>query len=505
MNRIVIEMTMVVDGLGTEQTSYFSTSGFTTKPTDTPPNTYVAPRIKSAGSFKRELFSGSRVTGSVRPSFGEIVLFNGDGGLDTWMGYGISGGKVVVRVGPEDGAYPAAYTTVYIAYAQHLLADFSEIRVRLRDRLLLLDQPMVKEQFAGTGGLEGAATMAGKLKQWVSEDPGWFPPILVDPALQLYFVQATGAGTLLSSIAVYEGGLAITRNTDYADSATLLSTSPAPGEVRVWGGEADNAGPVYFRLGSVPQYDIRVYSAGFPRTSTGLGSWTMGMVAQMAGVADAAAGGTGNVGGLLVDDNSTYMEVLEGCCAFSHQYFGFSRLDVFRAGTLAAPGASPVYTFNQHNAKNWARSPVQDMDAPVWSVTVNSGECWPSNLVSGASAAMKDYLSREPWQHTFSRQVETTRTANPGAVATTVEVKGRHFTSSFSQGIFMDGYMALYGTQRDFYTCTVPLSATALALELHDTVAIAIPRFGLDTGRNFRIITQEIDCDNRHITFGMWG
>ena len=48
-----------------------------------------------AGTMRRELFSGTRVTGAVRPSFGELVLINADGGLDAWMGYGISGAKVV--------------------------------------------------------------------------------------------------------------------------------------------------------------------------------------------------------------------------------------------------------------------------------------------------------------------------------------------------------------------------------------------------------------------------
>lgn len=234
IERIVVEMTMVVDDIGTEQTQYFATSGFTTKPTDTPANTYVAPRIKSAGSFKRELFGGSRVTGSVRPSFGEIVLFNGDGGLDSWMGYGVSGGKVVVRIGPEDGAYPVDYTTIYIAYAQYIRADFSEIKVILRDRLHLLDQPLVTAQFEGTGGLEGTTAMVGKLKQWVAGDPGYFPPILVDPATQLYFVQSTGPSTLLSSIKVYEGALEISRGADYADSLTMLSTSPSIGTARFW-------------------------------------------------------------------------------------------------------------------------------------------------------------------------------------------------------------------------------------------------------------------------------
>ena len=169
-DRFVAEITLTVDGAGTTQTFYFATSGFATKPSDTPANTYIAPRLQSAGTLRRELFSGTRVAGVVRPSFGELLLFNGDGALDAWIGYGVSGGKVTVRMGDEDAAYPGGYTTVYVAYAQQLIANFDTIQVVLRDRINLLDQPIVTAQFTGAGGLEGTTGVAGKLKQWVSSD-----------------------------------------------------------------------------------------------------------------------------------------------------------------------------------------------------------------------------------------------------------------------------------------------------------------------------------------------
>ena len=59
--------------------------------------------------------------------------------------------------------------------------------------------------------------------------------------------------------------------------------------------------------------------------------------------------------------------------------------------------------------------------------------------------------------------------------------------------------------RRDFYTCTVPLTAETIALELHDTVQIKLPRFGLSAGKHMRIITQHIDADKREITYGMCG
>lgn len=494
--RIVVEIETTIDAIGTVETHYYSTSGFSTKPTDTPANTYVAPRLKSAGNFRRELFSGTRVTGSVRPSFGEIVLFNNDAGLDDWLCYGVSGGKVTVRMGDETAAYPAGYTTLYIAYAQHIVADFSEIRIRLRDRLNLLEQPLVTASFAGTGGLEGTTAMAGKLKQWVSSDPCWFPPILVDAAKQLYFVQSTGAGGLTGSFAVYEGGIAITRNSNYPDASTCLSTSPAVGECRFF---FDTAA-VYVRLGSVPQLDLRVNGFGYHPSGS---AWTFGVFAAQAGI----SGGTGpmTVGAQFIDDSSTYAEVMEDACKVSLGFFGMTRLDSFISGVLAVPSSSPTYTFNQHNAKDWRRSPIQDMDAPVWSLTANVGKTYPGSVALGASATNKEIYQRSPWWSAVAKTDASVKTANPGAVAVVINANGRHFQSALDQTNFTTPYMALFGVRRDFYTCTVPLSAETVGLDLHDTVAIKLPRFGLDAGKNFRVITQQIDCDRREITYGMWG
>lgn len=498
-DRIIVEITLTTDSGGGTTTFYFGTSGYVTKPTDTPANTYIAPRIKSVGSFRRELFSGSRVTGAVRPSFGEIVLMNGDGGLDAWMGYAISGSKVTVRIGAEDAAYPAGYTTVYIAYAQHLIADFSDIRLRLRDRLLLLDQPLVTSQFLGTGGLEGSSAMAGKLKQWVSSDPCFFPPILVDATLQLYFVQSTGSGGLGSSFKIFEGAIEITRGADYPDAATCISTSPTAGQCRFWFGTGGN-GPVYVRLGSVPTLDLRVKGFGYHSSGS---AWTFNLLVAQAGISGGS--GSGAVVAQLIDDNSTYLNVMEDACKVYFGYFGMTRLDTFVSGFLAVPAVTAVYSFNQHNAKGWSRSPVQDMDAPVWSVNANVGKTYPSNLAAGASTTNKEIMSRAPWWCSIAKTDSAVKLANPGAVAAVVEANGRHFQNSVDQDNFLNGYFDRFGVRRDFYTCTVELTPSTIALELHDTVEIKLPRFGLDAGKKMRIITQQIDCDNRQITYGMWG
>ena len=54
----VIEITAAIDDAGTTTTLLLTDGeGWTTKPTDTPANTHVMPRIKQAANYRRDLFA----------------------------------------------------------------------------------------------------------------------------------------------------------------------------------------------------------------------------------------------------------------------------------------------------------------------------------------------------------------------------------------------------------------------------------------------------------------
>lgn len=480
-------------------TQYVATSGWTTTPADRPSQTHIPARLKSAGTFQRELFSGRRVAGRSTASFGELVIANDDGAYDAWLGYGVAGGTVTVRWGEESDAYPSGYSTVYVGRVQSLVADFTSLRVRLRDSLELLDRPVVTQSFAGTGGLEGSTAVAGKLKQWVSSDPGYIEPILIDAATQLYFVQSTGSGGVGASFKLYVGGVEITRGADYPDAATCISTAPAAGQCRFWFGPGGD-GSVYVRLDAAPAFDVRVYALGYNAAS----AWSFTGLAAVAGI----TGGTGSlaIGAQIVDDGSTtYADVMADACTAQFGYFGMTRLGVFTCGVFSTPDVTAMASFGIHNAWNWERQPIQDMDVPVWSVSVSAGTTWPSNVQASATDTLKDYMSRTPVWCSFAGNQSSTLTDNPGADAVSIELRGRHFQNSTQQATFLADYFARFGSRRDFFQCTVQMTDAMLDLELHDTVEIKLPRFSLSAGRNMRIVTQRIDCDRREITFGLWG
>lgn len=159
--RYVVEITAAVDSSGTEQTFYVGSTGFTTRPTDTPAGTAIPPHLLNPGNYERSLFTGKRTFGAVSGNYGEVVIANHQGQYDGWIDYGFDGRRFRMYYGPEDAAYPSGYTLVL--QCTMLSADFGldAVRIKLRDRLSLLDKPVIGQTFAGTGGVEGSADLAG--------------------------------------------------------------------------------------------------------------------------------------------------------------------------------------------------------------------------------------------------------------------------------------------------------------------------------------------------------
>ena len=556
MKQFVVEIAPTVNADGSTSTFLFGTRSWRTKPTDTPANTRVRGLLKNPGTLKRELFSRARVTGAIAPSFGNIVLNNkaslrdGAGPLDEWIDYGISGSLVTVRWGDRDAAYPAGYTTVYIAYAAGFLADSDELTIRLRDQLQLLDQPIVSEGFAGTGGLEGGQGIA-KRKQFVSQDPGFIEPILIDAVRQIYFVQSTSAGGLhdqwltngspINPFDVFDNAVEITRvSPNYSTAADIVATAPAPGYVRYYFGPASATfagwrnGPVYFRLGSPPAGDVRVFATGYPtdadaaRIGVAWGTFAAHHLAARAGVPAAnldLAGFALAVGPQVVNDARTFADVLDDSALALQGWYGFNRLNVFRSGYLLDPnsneifyGASStivtvpsnpstsVHTFTEAGISDLKRHPVPDMESPGWAVSMLSGDTAPSRIATGATDTMRDYLSREVWWSATGR-VPAIKLADPGALTETVRMRGRYIQNDFDRDLWMARWFALYGGRRHFFTFTAPLSATLLALDLHDCVTLQHRRFGLSSGVKFRIVGITIDCSTKvpQMRFVLWG
>jgi hypothetical protein len=525
VKRFVIEATFTTSGDGTTTTVYGSTKGFMTRSGDVPANTHIQGRIKHAGKVRRSLFSGTRIAGGVKPSYGEIEWLNNDGVLDVWRTYG-GGGRVVVRYGDEDAAYPSEYLTVYIAYVHALVYETGQtdkkgrktgpdvVKMRLRGREQIFDKPVVSAGFAGTGGVEGAGGVSG-WRQIIAGDPAYFPPTLLDASKNLYHCFENPVSQFESSLQCFIGGVLIPRGANYTSITEMLTTAPDEGECRFYVGEATGSlfgtttygGPVYVRTHATPDRPIRIFGVGDDGSTRGY--FNFQAMAERAGVlaADIDAGSFGAVLGALITDE-TYAKVMDDASLAESQWYGFTRLDRFTYDRLIRPvSGEAVHTFTPTNSKHWRREPPQDMEAPVRKVFLRTGKAYPADYAAAASDAMKDYLSRE-WWYSTSGESTSTRLAHPNAIETTVEIPHRWLQSQFAAEGYLQRYFELYGGRQDFWTLTAPMNSDTLDIELHDTVLMQHPtRYGMASGEAFRVIAEEIDCGGEvpTMTFGLWG
>lgn len=521
----VAEIQFVVDAVGTLSTFYFGTEGWSSKPTDTPANTHISGSLADPGSIRSELFSGARLTGPVRPSFGQIVLKNAQGELDSFMNYGM-GGTVTVRYGVVGDAYPTSWTTVIVAYAYALIVDFKEIRVVLRDRLFLLEKPIVTKTFANIGGFTGTG-IATKKQQLVLGRPGLIPLVLFDQNDQIYFVHDNGASDRQflanpsSDYNVFDGGVPLTRGVPYETAADGLATAPDPGEFRIYAEGAatdvayESTGPVYVRLGSPPAFELRVQPHGLLKNSPDSRArpWTFVDLLNRAGIVDVtptnlSSGSTLLVAGnRLIDGDQTYLEVMADVAGARFNAFGFDRLNTFfmfdlRLGVEGSE--TSVHTFTKHNAKDFRRQPVPGQESPVWQVSVNSGDAWPSQIANSLTTEEADKFQRNQ-QQSFTGTADSVRLANPGAESATMDVVGNEFSTLPERKAFVKRYFELFGGRRDLISLTAPLSADTISIGLHDKVTIEIDRFNCNSGRDFRVVMSDLNLRARTATFWLWG
>jgi len=535
--RVVVEITPTVDSAGTKQTFLFSERGFATTPADSPSEVVVRELLQSAGQWQQDLFGGSRMGGRVVPGGGTITLINEGGVLDAWVDYGVDGAKVTMRWGPPGAAYPAGYSTVLIAYGLSVQAGFSTVQITLRDRLYLLDKPISSGTFSGTGGFDGTG-VAGQRMQWVAGDPGYVPPILLDASRQLYFVQDAATGgiqdyrfsvpndeSITAPFDAFVGGVRLTRGANYSSAAECLSTAPGAGEVRFWFGDtggfgANKLGPVYMRLGTTPTFKVRVYAAGYAPDGAG---WFINDVVARAGLSVSTYYGTGeSVRSRLVNDDSTYLQVLDDSCIADLSAYGFTRLDELYSVRLQEPANAatvvyrttdtgtdtvtrPLFTFNTSNARGFTRGPVAGMPTPIHRVTVTSGEAWPHELDPTCTARMREALQRETAWASFTGSNPAILDAHPGAQSVELVTKERYFQNQFGESLWVMNYLTLFGGLRWIMTLETDMTDTTLAIELMDNALVDIPRFGCTGGRAFRVVSRTINVDARTITFGLWG
>jgi hypothetical protein len=489
-----VEITVATNSDGDTATHYFATHGFASGTADMPAKTHFAPRLLDPGIFRREMSSGSRLVGQARSSFGELVLANADGALDAWTGYGVYGRAIVLRCSDTgEGAYPAAWSTVFSAVMHSLHATMRDIRIAVRDRTIELQRPICSSTFAGTGDAEGDSNMAGRRKPRCYYEPLYPPGLLVDASRNMFWLHEGSA--VDTGVVALDGGASFTMGADYTNLADCLANAPSSGQARIYYGP-----PVLVRYNAAPAFQAMVDSISALCVHDAVYPAGANLFTEM-GISGVTVNGNPVVEGYF-DDESTWLQALSAYAMAGPFWFGFNRLGEFDWYEIADPASgTSLATLEARDILAADRLPPSDWAAPLWRVTVLDRQNFSYARTWSTVAPYTSYpgMSRE-YRDSGVHADATVLDKYPAAQDSTVRVVGNVVGDTLAQD-----WMTLFGADRALWVVKLKFTAALLALDINDTVTLKLPRYGLSAGAKFLVVAVELNLRAETITFTLWG
>jgi hypothetical protein len=461
-------LSIEIEGLrlstGVTEKLYFATAGYTTTPSDTPPNIFFEPRIKTAPTLGRVIFDSAAVYGASRATAGNVDLVNQDGALDRLItDYAFEGRPFVVKSGEWSAGY-AGWTVVMSGTLGSVGTSKNIVSFVIRDRLVDLDT-WTRPTYAGTNvlpaGLEGTADdLKGQTKP---RGYGRFmngTPKLVNTSKQIY--QASDqAGTVT---AAYDLGVLLTRGADYTSLADLEATAPAAGDFRCFQG--------YFRIGSSPSAITCDFETAEVRPA-----YLLRQIALDAGIpaSDISADLLPNTSpvGVFADADATPRQLMDMIASSVGAWYMFDRLNKLRMGVIVAPSGPPVETWTVSQA---ITAEIKSYIAPCWKVTLRYGKNYTvqTRLETSVSISPRAGFLAEEFR-TATHEDATIKTAWPNAIELTFD---SYLLNEADATAECTRLFALYGVPRTLVSMTMP-PAEIGAADLNSVALADQPRYGL--------------------------
>jgi hypothetical protein len=509
---LVLEITCATDTTGTLATFYVATEQYATQPTDSPASTSFDPCVIDPGSLGIHTFGDGRTGGTTKLSAGDITLANADGHLDNWLNYSFDGRLIVIRSGPVGAAYPAGFTTVFTGTMESLEVDWSTIIMRLRDKQMVFTLPVLTTTYGGTNvlpaGIDGTvADILGKVKPRVLGKVFSIAPEFVNTSKLIY---QCNDGPVASVNGVYDKGAALTAGADYATNALLQATAPSAGTYSTCLAEG------LIRLGSSAAGQITLdVTQGVTSAANTVGqlvkalALSAGLTSGEIATADVVALDSLNssVVGIYINDNSTFQANMDLLLASVGGYMGFDSTGVLRIGVLTTPTGTPVVTIQEYDIQSetgLTRVVPKDSGIPIYRTTLNHSKVYTvqkTDLAGAVSDASRAFLGLE----------YRAAKAEDLSVKTMWKLAGEEttdtlLTSAVDAATEAARQLNVFKVRRDIYDC--PISADIFAnngLKLMDVVQVVSSRYGMSSGKLFRIIGYTFDLANQRVILQIWG
>jgi hypothetical protein len=492
-----------------EVTRYFSNEAFVTGASDTPAHIAFEPRIQQPALMRRDVFAAGQTFGASRVGYGELVLNNTDGGLDALLDDAMDGRRLIVRAGEPGTPYPAAWITVLTATMDAPAIEWSRVSIRLRDRLIDLQQPLQATLYAGDNalpdGLEGTEDdRKGQPKPLVYGQVANIAPPIVNTSRLIYQVNDGAVNTIS---AVYDRGVALTVGAAYASQAAMEADAPAAGSFRAWlaGG--------YFRLGSSPTGTLTADVTQGAAASNQTAAQVMKAVALRAGIAigdivsaDVTALEAANSAtvGLWLPNETSALAAMDAVANSVGAWWGFDTLGKLRMARMTLPSGTPAVVLDRDAVQklDLQATASGDRNIPPSSIEIRyARNHTPQDDLAGSVTDERRAWLKEEWRTVTAAGASLTvhPLAEPLIMETLLVAAAAAQTEATRRA-------ALFGNRRDRVVVGIRLDfARLLALDLGVVVRIAVPRFGYDAGKLFRVIGIQTDLRRNRAELTLWG
>ena len=410
----------------------------------------------------------------------------------------------------------AEYLSIFTGTIRSVEWSLGEIEVTVEDLLAKLEREIQPNLYAGTGGYEGGADLAGIRKPICLGLPLNVPLVAVDRARNIYQMGDTAWTSIpmtVDALAIYNAGIPLTddgTSTDLTSASVSegqYKTDPDRGLVRLGGNivgivtadvEAVASGSPAGTATAASLAEIVLASRGIDTPSLDTASFT---VLDSANSSDI---------GIYIGQGGSASQVLDTILASVGAFrttTGGGTVSVRRLEAATASTADQC-DLVLGDADLIGASPLSRLrrrlpQVPPWQIRVGYDRVWQvqnyDELAGNAIDAGRLDLVGNEYRYA-SVTSATTRTQQPDSDPVVIEagLRGRAAAEAEAQRL-----AGLIGVPRGLYQCTVGL--TPGTLRLGDQVWLELPRLGLDRGRAFRVVANRESARNFRSDLELFG
>ena len=436
---------------------------------------------------------------AIQTSVGRVVISNADGALDVVLDDNSAVSQALeIRAGRLN-VWMQDFVTVFRARITSVGMTESEATLELQDPVLYANNLFPTAVYTGAGGAAGDAELDGTVKPVVLGRVWNMSPVLINAVSLIFQVHD---GPVAEITGVFDGGVALAFDADYATYAALAAATIASGEY----GTCLAAG--LLRVGGTPAYALTAHVDGHLAaniTTASIATWLVQELEAAVGLAVDVPSFLAMpdwLAGWVWTSEFTFAEAISRFVGDAGYHWGADVTGVIRAIRLDPPDEAGLVARSWDEADIMALERVQlpaGFDGVHHRRIVRYQKNWTVQQDSelAATAASRAYRQRE-WKTVIGTATNVARNSiDPIVLDTSLTAKA---DADDLAGHLLD----MHGVPRRMFSLETRIFGESIPA-LGGQVRITYPRFGLNQGRVFRVIALDLGLAGSAASYLVWG